>query len=97
MVGCNKIDFLLLQDLEALKQSGHVEELHVIDWFGAVELPATNGYRRLDAYLQSSLIQLQIEQFPLNGIFEVTIFICLVVAMRQCNMPTCNCLSLFAR
>ena len=47
-----------LQDLQKLKANGVVEEVHVVDWFPKHETPLTNGYRRLDAYLESTLLQL---------------------------------------
>ena len=61
------------QRLDELKAAGTVEELHVVDWFPKQpQPPLTNGYRRLDDYLQSTLRQQVLDDSSLSGIVQVT-------------------------
>ena len=55
-----------------MKADGIVEEVHVVDWFPKHQAPVTNGYRRLDAYLESTLLQLGREGVSTSGIVQVS-------------------------
>lgn len=63
-----------MQDLQKLKADGAVEEVHVVDWFPKHERPLTNGYRRLDAYLESTLVQLGRADICMTGIVQASLF-----------------------
>lgn len=62
-----------VQDLLSMKANGVVEELHVVDWFPKHQLPITNGYRRLDAYLKSTLLHLSQEGVCKSGIVQASL------------------------
>lgn len=48
----------MCQDMEGLQSDGTVEELHIVDWFPKSQSQhQTDGYRRLDDYLESTLQQ----------------------------------------
>lgn len=63
----------MCQDMEALRSAGAVEELHVVDWFSKYDRhPKANNYRRLDAYLESTLRQLRRQVTSRTGLIQVS-------------------------
>lgn len=67
-----------------MKAVGTVEEVHVVDWFPKHQAPVTNGYRRLDAYLESTLLQLGREGVSTSGIVQVSCrFECLTATLAH--------------
>ena len=57
--------------MDVLKASGIVEEVHVVDWFPRHQQPDTQGYRRLEAYLESTLLQLGRDSSIPSGLIQV--------------------------
>ena len=47
----------MCQELEQLKADNCVEELHIVQWFQPGNNQGWDMYRRLDTYLESSLLQ----------------------------------------
>ncbi|DBB08167.1 TPA: hypothetical protein ACH3X3_008354 [Trebouxia sp. C0006] len=58
------------EDLLKLTANGTVEEVHIVDWFPKHQVPNTGGYRRLDAYLESTLLQMGREGVCTSGIVQ---------------------------
>jgi hypothetical protein len=77
-----------MQDLLKLKANGTVEEVHIVDWFPKHQVPNTGGYRRLDAYLESTLLQMGQEGVCTSGIVQASYCSPYCWQAQHCNHDT---------